>query len=210
MLHRLISLLAPSRAIADRAKPGHAISAASNRFAVIAADPPWHWKTRSAKGEGRSARNHYDLMSLDDLKAMRPQIDAWAADDCVLLLWCINSMRQEPLDLIAAWGFEFKTVAFTWAKRNRKSEGWAMGLGYWSRQNTEQVLLATRGRPRRIGRDVLELIDSPRREHSRKPDEFYSRTERLLPGPYLDVFARERRPGWEAWGFEADKFISAA
>jgi len=179
------------------------------RYGAILADPPWHWRARSSKGEGRSAKQHYGIMSLDDLFAMRPQIDEWAASDCVLFLWGLNSMRQESLDLIEAWGFEFKTVAFTWAKTNLKSPGYAFGLGFWTRQNSEQCLLATRGRPQRLNRDVHELIVSPRREHSRKPAEIYERIERLVAGPYLELFSRESAPGWSAWGNEVGLFDEA-
>jgi len=79
-------------------------------------------------------------------------------------------------------------------------------MGYWTRANPEQCLLATRGHPKRIGRDVRRWIDAPRREHSRKPDEIYERIERLVDGPYLEMFARQTRDGWDAWGNETDKF----
>ena len=173
------------------------------RYGALHADPPWHWQSRSAKGEGRSAKNHYGILSLAELMGMRPQIDAWAAPDCCLFLWSLNSMRQQSLDLIAAWGFEFKTVGFTWAKRTPSDTAWHFGLGYWTRQNSEQCLLAVRGRPRRLHADVPELIVAPRREHSRKPGEVYGAIERLVAGPYLDLFSRADRPGWDAWGDEA-------
>jgi N6-adenosine-specific RNA methylase IME4 len=179
-------------------------------YRCIVADPAWHWQSRSSKGEGRSAKRHYSTMSFDELAGMRPLIDRWTADDCALFLWSLNSVRQPALDLIAAWGFEFNTVAFTWAKQNPSGSGWHFGLGYWTRQNTEQCLLATRGRPLRLARDVPELLIAPRREHSRKPDEAYRRVERLVGGPYLELFAREKRPGWDCWGNETDKFDEAA
>src|SRR5438045_412116 len=125
----------------------------AGRYQVILADPPWHWAARSARGEGRSARNHYDTMTTTELGYLRPMIDCWAAKDCALFVWVLNSMRQEALDLIDVRGFKFKTVAFTWAKTNANGSFFT-GMGYWSRQNTEQCLLATRGRPQRLAKNV--------------------------------------------------------
>lgn len=166
-------------------------------YGVILADPPWAFKTRSAKGGGRSASRHYGTMTLADIKAM--PVSYLAADNCVLFLWSLNSMPQQALDVIDAWGFTHKTTAFTWAKPG-------MGMGYWTRQDTESCLLATRGNPKRLHADVRELISAPRREHSRKPDETHERIERLVAGPYVELFARQARPGWEAWGNQVGLF----
>jgi N6-adenosine-specific RNA methylase IME4 len=119
-----------------------------------------------------------------------------------LFLWATDPLLPRALDVIEAWGFVYKTVAFTWVKTNRTGRGFFTGLGYWTRANPEICLLATRGNPRRVGRDVPRLLIAPRREHSRKPDEVYGRIERLVPGPYLELFARARRPNWTAWGAE--------
>jgi N6-adenosine-specific RNA methylase IME4 len=117
-----------------------------------------------------------------------------------LLLWATNPMLKSALALIEAWGFTYKTVAFTWTKLNSKvisppysSEDFFMGTGYWTRANPEQCLLATIGKPRRLSKAVRQLIISPRREHSRKPDEAYGRIEDLASGPYLELFARRSR-----------------
>src|SRR5258708_38742322 len=101
---------------------------------------------------------------------------------------------------MSAWGFEFKTVGFYWVKQNSKSGGFFTGLGYWTRANPEQCLLATRGKPRRRGKDVRKLVVEPRREHSRKPDDVRERIERLVAGPYLEMFARETKPNLHCWG----------
>ena len=116
------------------------------------------------------------------------------------------------LDLIKAWGFEYKTVAFTWIKQNRKSEGIFLGMGHWTRANAEVCLLATRGSPSRIAKDVHQVIMSPVRDHSRKPDEAAERIERLLAGPYLELFSRASRPRWTTWGDEtpSEGFQAAA
>ena len=168
-------------------------------YSVIYADPPWHFATWSAKGRGRCADAWYDTMSLDAIKAL-PVAD-YAASDCVLLLWAIDPLLHVAFDVISAWGFTYKTVGFYWTKTNRDGSPFT-GLGRWTRSNPEPCLLATRGHPKRLSAAVRKLIVSPRREHSRKPDEAYERIEALLPGPYLELFARQQRPGWDVWGNE--------
>jgi N6-adenosine-specific RNA methylase IME4 len=175
-----------------------------NHYQAIYADPPWTFATYSHKGKGRSAEAHYSCMSLAEIKAL-PVAD-WAAPDCALFLWISNPSLPQALEVIQAWGFQFKTVAFTWAKTTTTGK-WHMGCGYWSRANAEQCLLATRGKPKRLSASVHSLIVSPKREHSRKPDETYDRIEALVTGPYLEMFARQRRPGWDCWGNQADTGI---
>ncbi len=133
---------------------------------------------------------------------MRPRIDRWAAMDCALFVWTTPpTIHEYACPLIEAWGFQYKTFGFTWVKLSGGGEPF-MGMGYYTRGNAEICLLATRRKPKVKAHDVNQVILSPRREHSRKPDEQYSRIERLFDGPYLEIFARERRPGWDAWGNE--------
>jgi N6-adenosine-specific RNA methylase IME4 len=179
------------------------------KYQVIYADPPWSFSTYSAKGKGRSAEAYYDCMTLADIKAL--PVAEWAADDCVLLMWVTDPCLKQGLDVIDAWGFTYKTVGFYWAKCGidkltglHDADIWPIGTGYWTRANPEQCLLATRGKPKRLNADVRKLIVSPRREHSRKPGEAYKRIERLCAGPYLELFARARRPGWDSLGAEVD------
>jgi N6-adenosine-specific RNA methylase IME4 len=113
-----------------------------------------------------------------------------------------NPLLPVGLEVITAWGSAYKTVGFTWVKTTQDGTGFPIGCGYWTRANAELCLLATRGQPQRLSRSVRQLIVSPRREHSRKPDEIYDRIEELVPGPYLELFARNRRPGWGSWGHE--------
>jgi N6-adenosine-specific RNA methylase IME4 len=115
-------------------------------------------------------------------------------------------MLPQAIAVMGAWGFEYKTIAFTWAKRTPTDKAWHLGLGYWTRQNSEHCLLGRRGKPKRIARDVRELVIAPRGEHSRKPDEVAAGIERLAPGPYLELFARETGPGWTSWANEVSKF----
>jgi N6-adenosine-specific RNA methylase IME4 len=177
-----------------------ALAAAGKRFAVIYADPPWLFEVYSGKGKQRSAERHYDVMSLDAIKAM--PVPALAADDCALFLWCVMPEISGALEVIKAWGFEFKTAAFNWVKQNRSGEGLFWGMGYWTRANAELCLLATRGAPQRLAMDVHQVIMSPVAEHSAKPDEARGRIQRLLAGPYLELFARAPAPGWTTWGNE--------
>ncbi len=115
--------------------------------------------------------------------------------------------------VIKQWGFEYKTCGFAWMKADVStvdlfggSVQTHMGLGYWTRANSEVCLLATRGSPKRLNADVRQGIIAPRREHSRKPDGVHERIERLVGGPYLELFARQERSGWTVWGNETNKF----
>src|SRR5262249_7702208 len=125
-----------------------------------------------------------------------------AAKDCVLLLWTVWVQLPGALRVVESWGFTYKTLGFLWIKESRSGEGWHSNRSHWTHANSEFCLLATRGNPMRDAMDVHQLIVSPVREHSRKPDEAHARIERLLVGPYLEIFARAERPGWVTWGNE--------
>ena len=183
----------------------------NQKFAVIYADPPWSFKSWSEKGQGRAPDKHYPTMDVRRMKKM--PVKELAQKDCVLLMWATMPMLPQAMQLIEAWGFKYKTVAFTWMKRNKKTPSLFIdasdifaGTGYWTRANAELVLLATRGHPRRTHADVAQAIFAPVRQHSRKPDETYERIERLLKGPYVELFARTKREGWVSWGNQVNKF----
>jgi N6-adenosine-specific RNA methylase IME4 len=133
-----------------------------------------------------------------------------AASDAWLFLWVPSPHLPVGLQLIERWGFRYSGKAFAWAKQNPSGVGWHMGTGFTTRKNTEDCLLGRRGKPPIKARDVRELIVAPRREHSQKPDEQYERIERLVAGPYVELFARTQRPGWFSWGDQVDKFREAA
>jgi N6-adenosine-specific RNA methylase IME4 len=183
----------------------------SKHYKVIYADPPWTFSTYSNKGKGRSPEAYYDCMALADIKAL--PVAEWAADDCVLLLWATDPLLEKAFEVIRAWGFTYKTIGFYWVKLRTPVPSYTdasffTGLGFWTRANPELCLLATRGKPRRRSANVRKLIVSPRREHSRKPDEVYDRIGSLCDGPYLEMFARfsrtdTSRSGWDLWGSEA-------
>jgi N6-adenosine-specific RNA methylase IME4 len=177
-----------------------ALAASGKKFGGICVDPPWSFEVYSGKGKQRSAERHYDVLSLGGIKAL--PVEDLTAPDCALFLWAVWPRLPDALEVIQAWGFEFKTAAFVWVKQNRSGEGLFTGMGFWTRANTEPCLLATRGSPLRLAADVHQVILSPVREHSRKPDEVRSRIERLVAGPYLELFGREQAPGWTVWGNE--------
>lgn len=187
----------------------------SQKYSVIYADPPWYFHTFSPKGRGRSADAHYDVLDIDSIK--RIPVADYAAKDAALFLWATDPLLPKAIEVMNAWGFQYKTIAFCWVKLNKKvsSERFDLrsfftGLGYWTRANQELCLLGTRGSPQRKNFDVKRLIVSPRREHSRKPDEVYERIERLLDGPYLELFARNTRTNWCSEGNQVGLFDSEA
>lgn len=183
-------------------------------YAVIEADPPWNYKVFSKKGEARSAEAHYSTMSLDDICSL--PVAQLAAKDCHLFLWGTRACLPHALRVMNAWGFEFSSMAFVWIKLNRRApllfldkRSFLMGMGHTTRANAEYVLLGRRGPPKRLRKDVRELVIAPVREHSRKPDEVYDRIEQYAAGPYLRLFARKQRAGWTSWGNETSKFEAA-
>jgi N6-adenosine-specific RNA methylase IME4 len=180
-----------------------ALAASGFRAGVIAPDPAWPFAVYSEQGRQRSPDAHYDTMSLDEIKAL--PIASLAADDCALVLWGVWPELPGILDVIQAWGFEYKTVEFVWVKLNPDGNGLFTGMGFHTRSNTEFALIATRGNPLRLAADVHQVIMAPVGEHSAKPDEAYTRMERLYGGPYLELFARKPREGWRYWGNEIER-----
>ena len=184
-----------------------ALADSGQQFKAIYVDPPWTFKVYSGKGKSRSAENHYDTMDQEAIKGLGVHIARLAAKDCALFLWCVMPQIPEALKVIEAWGFTYKTAGFIWAKLNKSGEGYFTGMGYWTRANAELCILATRGAPTRLNADVPQLIVAPVGEHSRKPDETRGRIERLVAGPYLELFARQRVDGWTVWGNQAGEII---
>lgn len=191
----------------------------SKHFGCILADPPWAFRTFSGENmtPHRCAEDHYRTMTFDDMAAL--PVGERAAKDCALFMWGVGSHLDEAIALAGAWGFSFKTDAFYWVKQRLIDADQAdlftndlpeprIGFGYWTRKQVEPCWLFTRGKPARLTKGVRQVILEPRREHSRKPDAQYERIEQLVAGPYLELFARQARPGWSAWGNQVDKFSS--
>lgn len=171
-------------------------------YSLIMADPPWAFKTRSAKGLGKSAQAHYECMELDEIKAL--PVRRLAARHAFLWLWATNPMLPQALDVMAAWGFTFKTAGH-WSKRTKHGK-LAFGGGYILRCAGEPFLIGTVGAPRAASRSVRGLIEGLAREHSRKPDEAFTAAGLLVEGARLELFSRQERLGWDRWGLEADRF----
>lgn len=183
-------------------------------FGVVLADVPWTYSVFSKKGEGRSASRHYPTMSLDDICAL-PVAQA-AAPDCHLFFWTTSPNLPQAFQVIDAWGFRYSSMAFTWVKLTKRApqlfydgRSFHVGMGHTTRKNAEFCLLGRRGSPKRLRKDIRELIISPVREHSRKPDEVHERIEAYSAGPYLELFARAPRAGWTIWGNQTDRFPEA-
>lgn len=181
-------------------------------FDIILADPPWQYENYAASpGEthdrARGAQKHYPTMTLDQLCAM-PVADL-ASEDAALFLWATWPLIEDAFELISAWGFTYKTLAWEWVKFNRNSMGVFVGMGNYTRSNPEPCLLAFKGTPMPVtARDVSAVLMAPVMEHSRKPVEQYERIERLYPGRrYLELFARRPWPGWDVWGNEVKNTI---
>lgn len=180
---------------------------------VILADPPTRFVTRSNKGKKRSAERHYPTMTWPQLMGMASDIDRIAHKHAVFFCWTTWPQLLKTVDFVQACGFTYKTAGFDWLKGDGQSRDLfddrikaEMKMGYWTRQNGEPCLLFTRGSPKRLKADVRMGIIEPAREHSRKPDCVYGRIERLVAGPYLELFARTTRPGWISFGNQTDKF----
>ena len=165
-------------------------------FSIIYADPPWKYSDAKCSG---AANNHYDTMQLEDIKNM--PIQHISAPNCVLFMWATYPLLPEALAVIKAWGFTYKTVAFTWVKLNKRGYGHFLGLGRWTRGNPEICLLATKGKPQRIDANVANLTLAPLGRHSAKPTIIREKIVQLMGDlPRIELFAREQVPGWGIWG----------
>lgn len=171
------------------------------KYQVIYADPPWRYYVYSKKGLGRSAESHYPTMSIDEIKML--PINDIADNNCLLFLWVTFPTLLQAFEVIHAWGFQYKTVAFVWIKQNKKSDSLFWGMGYWTRANAEMCLLATKGKPKRMSKSVHQVIISHIEEHSKKPDEIRERIIQLAGNvPRIELFARQKTDGWDTWGNE--------
>ena len=172
------------------------------RYEMIMADCPWTFANWSQKGEEKNASSQYDCMSLEDIKAM-PIADI-ATPDSVLWLWATNPMLPQAFEVMSAWGFTFKTAGH-WSKKTSKGNQ-AFGTGYILRSAGEPFLIGTIGKPK-TARNIRSVIEGPVREHSRKPDEAFEAAERMMPdAKRIEIFSRQERPGWDAFGNEIGVF----
>ena len=177
----------------------------NSTYKVIYADPPWSYRDKALAGN-RGACCKYPVQSKEWIDNL--PVSNIADDDCVLFLWVTMPKLNECWDLIQKWGFEYKTVAFTWVKKNKKSDTWFWGMGRWTRANAELCLLATRGKPKRINAGVHLVIDARLGTHSEKPAIVRDRIVDLMGDvPRIELFARQQVPGWDVWGNEVDSDV---
>lgn len=202
-------------------------------FGLIMADPPWSYSMFSDKGYAKAPESQYETLPLDAIKALA--VEALAAPDCLLWLWAVNPQLPQALEVMAAWGFTFKTAG-TWVKRSKHGKV-SFGTGYILRSANEPFLIGTRGSPRTtrstrsaVISEALDLVDDApslsecdpwpsslitieavAREHSRKPEEAFLACEELMPhSRKIELFSRTHRPGWATWGDESGKFGTAS
>lgn len=176
------------------------------RFKTILADPPWQFQNRTGKVAPEHKRlNRYPTMTLDDICGL--PVAEIAADTAHLYMWVPNALLPEGLKVMEAWGFQYKSN-LVWHKIRKDGGSDGRGVGFYFRNVTELILFGTRGknaRTKQAGRSQVNMIQTRKREHSRKPDEQYELIEACSPGPYLEMFARGERPEWAVWGNQADE-----
>lgn len=191
--------------VIERTTPGKDLLrfVGDERFATVLADPPWQFTNRTGKMAPEHRRlSRYGTLSLEEI--MELPVAQVVAPTAHLYLWIPNALLAEGLEVMRRWGFEYKTN-FVWYKVRKDGGPDRRGVGFYFRNVTELVLFGIRGKNARTlnpGRTMPNLIATQKREHSRKPDEFYDIVEDCSWGPYLELFARHQRPGWHQWGDE--------
>ena len=186
------------------------------KYNIIYADPPWTYRDKCNAGE-RGACHKYDVMSIDDICDLN--VPAISDDNSVLFLWATWPLLQEALYVMLKWGFAYKTIGFVWVKTTKKAHEklWSasfyewlnrltfMGMGNWSRSNSEPCLMGIRGKPKRASASVKSTIIAPIGEHSAKPPETRDRIVQLCGDlPRAELFARDKTLGWDVWGNEIE------
>jgi len=181
--------------------------AAGGPFGTILADPPWQFRHRTGKVSPEHGRlRRYRTMSLDEIRAL--PVGGLASERSHLYLWCPNALLLDGLEVMAAWGFSYKTN-LVWSKVRKDGGPDGRGVGFYFRNVTELLLFGVRGRLRTLGagRRQVNLFATRKQEHSRKPDEAYGIVEACSPGPWLELFARTPRAGWIQWGDEVSSYL---
>lgn len=179
----------------------------NQKFGTILADPPWQFQNRTGKMAPEHKRlNRYGTMELSEILAM--PVANLASEPAHLYLWVPNALLPEGLQVMQAWGFQYKSN-IVWHKIRKDGGPDGRGVGFYFRNTTELVLFGTRGKNARTlapGRSQVNIIKTMKREHSRKPDELYKIIEACSPGPFLELFARGSQSGWSTWGNQAEDY----
>jgi N6-adenosine-specific RNA methylase IME4 len=175
-------------------------------YGTILADPPWRFANRTGKVAPEHKRlNRYHTLSVDEIK--RIPVSSVAASKSHLYLWVPNALLSEGLEVMRAWGFHYKTNII-WHKIRKDGGPDGRGVGFYFRNTTEIILFGIKGNLRTLkpGRSQVNIIKTKKQEHSRKPDELYSIIESCSPGPYLELFARGKKSGWDVWGNQSEEY----
>lgn len=178
------------------------------RFSTVLADPPWRFMNRTGKVAPEHRRlSRYDTMTVAEICAL--PVAEIVSENAHLYLWVPNALISDGLRVMDAWGFTYKSN-IVWAKRRKDGGPDGRGVGFYFRNVTELILFGVRGRMRTLspGRRQVNIIETRKREHSRKPDEQYAVIEACSPGPYVELFARYSRPDWTSWGLEAEDTVT--
>lgn len=189
-----------SSKLTEPSKIKNLLNFGSEHFGTILADPPWRFSNRTGKIAPEYARRaRYDSLSLQEIAAL--PVAQISMPQSHLYLWVPNALIAEGLTVMRHWGFEYKTN-LVWFKTRKDGGPDGRGVGFYFRNVTELVLFGVRGslRTRKAGRTQVNLLSTVKREHSRKPDELYEIIEQCSPGPYVELFARHDRQGWDHWG----------
>jgi N6-adenosine-specific RNA methylase IME4 len=187
------------------AAPVHPLLSGSvGKYRTILADPPWRYKSKGSpcwkhkQPQTCLVEYYYQTMTLSEIKGL--PVQSLSAQDSVLFLWATVPLIEEAFDVMRAWGWKYKTM-LTWHKTNRDC------MGYWFRVCTEHLLVGVRGNVRAFRSMRRTIFETPRGRHSQKPEESFALIESVSPGPYLEMFARRRRPGWDVWGNEVESDV---
>ncbi len=175
-----------------------------NPYRIIYADPAWSYDDKCHAGK-RGAGYKYTVTGTDEIAAL--PVPSIAAEDCTLFMWATFPMLPDAFRVMAAWGFKYKTAAFVWVKTNKvATDTDFFGMGNWTRANAEVCLLGVKGKPKRICAGVRQVIRRPVMRHSEKPPEVRERIVELMGElPRVELFARTRIAGWDAWGLEVEE-----
>ena len=175
----------------------------TKKYNVIYADPPWQYED---KMKGHTFAIEYETQSLEWIKGL--PVTMLAAKDCALFMWATSPLLEQAFGVIKSWGFEYKTVGFVWNKVSNEGKN-ISNIGQWTMGNVEICLLATKGKPKRIRKDIKQYVKAVRTKHSRKPTVVRERIVQLMGDvPLIEMFAREAVDGWDSFGNEVPKYVN--
>lgn len=173
------------------------------KYQIIYADPPWAY--RNMGNIQATANAQYNTMSNEDICNL--PVDKISANNSILFLWATFPKIQEALDVIKAWGFEYKTVGFTWIKKNKNGSNF-FGVGWYTKSNVEICLIGTKGKSPKVSNSISQIIETIREKHSKKPDIVKDKIVEFAEDiPRIELFARTKTKGWDVWGNEVESDI---